>query len=72
MWKNLLNCFIETRMRCHNEEKPFFKKKKNVQMVFELKAPCSTLKRNGPVIASSMVKPSAVPDLGGDRRKLKL
>jgi hypothetical protein len=32
--ENLLICFIETNVRCHNEEKPFFKTKINVQMVF--------------------------------------
>lgn len=31
-----------------------------------------TSKRNGPVTTSNMVKPCAVPDLGGDRRKLTL
>lgn len=38
----------------------------------ELKAPWNASKRNGPVTASSVVESSAVLDLGGDRRKLKL
>jgi hypothetical protein len=50
----------------------FLKRKSMYKWFSELKAPWNASKRNGPVTASSVVESSAVLDLGGDRRKLKL
>lgn len=53
-------------------ERNIFLKKNNAQMVFVFKVPWSTWKRNKPMTASDVVKPSAVPDHGGDMRKFTL